>query len=446
MTLIIADRIKETSTTTGTGNFTLAGAVAGFRAFSAAVGSGHTTYYVITNRDAASEYEVGYGTMSGSTTLVRTSVIASSNANAAVNFSAGTKDVFVAGTAESSPLPDPGLTEARLTLTTDVPVTSADVTSGNVYLTPFKGNRISLYEGSRWRTFPFSEVYESVANFRTTHATPTGNTTSGSAVVTNVSSTTGLYPGEPVSGTGIATGSVVVSVDSSSQITLSANATSSETGTSLIIYHANYDVFAYLSSGSVAQSFTAWTNNTTRATDLARQDGVYVLSGSANKKYVGTVRLSSNTEVTDSVTKRFLWNYYNQRTRTLAKYETTNYWTYATLNWRYLNGSSANRVEFVLGLDEHPVTFRVLLTLNGYVSAGIGLDVNAPTSPPGLLSYISNAGGTAGAEAFYHDFPGVGYHYLAVLEWAAASTTVYGTHTADGDTIARSGGQGHLYG
>jgi cytoskeletal protein CcmA (bactofilin family) len=91
MALIQADRVKETSSTTGTGNFTLAGATTGFRRFNDGVGSANTCYYVITDN---TDYEIGLGTLSNSATLARTTVITSSNSNSAVDWGAGTKDVF----------------------------------------------------------------------------------------------------------------------------------------------------------------------------------------------------------------------------------------------------------------------------------------------------------------------------------------------------------------
>ena len=95
MALVIDDRVKETSTTTGTGTLDLSGAVSGFQTFVAGVGDGNTTYYAIVNRDAA-EWETGLGTVADASTdtLARTTVIASSNSDSAVDFSAGTKDVF----------------------------------------------------------------------------------------------------------------------------------------------------------------------------------------------------------------------------------------------------------------------------------------------------------------------------------------------------------------
>lgn len=94
MALVLADRVKETTTTTGTGTVTLLGAATGFQSFSA-VGNGNTTYYCIAGQGTA-EWEVGIGTYtSAGTTLSRTTVLASSNAGSLVTFSAGTKDVFV---------------------------------------------------------------------------------------------------------------------------------------------------------------------------------------------------------------------------------------------------------------------------------------------------------------------------------------------------------------
>lgn len=89
------DRVKETSTTTGTGTFDLDGAVTNFQTFVAGIGSTNTTHYAIIHRSAA-EWETGLGTVTDAApdTLARTTVITSSNGDAAVNFSAGTKDVI----------------------------------------------------------------------------------------------------------------------------------------------------------------------------------------------------------------------------------------------------------------------------------------------------------------------------------------------------------------
>ena len=93
MALVINDRVKETSTTEGTGTFNLNGAATGFEGFVAGIGDGNTTYYCIFNQ-GTTEWEVGLGTLSTSTNLQRTTIITSSNSDSAVDFSSGTKDVF----------------------------------------------------------------------------------------------------------------------------------------------------------------------------------------------------------------------------------------------------------------------------------------------------------------------------------------------------------------
>ena len=95
MALVIADRVRETTTTTGTGTVNLGGAVSNFETFTANLSNSDTTYYsIVDNTNGA--FEVGLGTFTSSgTTLARTTVIASSNSNSAVNFGSGTKDVFI---------------------------------------------------------------------------------------------------------------------------------------------------------------------------------------------------------------------------------------------------------------------------------------------------------------------------------------------------------------
>ena len=89
----LGDRTKESTTTTGTGDITLDGAPTGFQSFNTTIGIGRLCVYVID--DGAGGWEIGRGYLSNATTLVRDTVVESSNANNLVNFSAGTKTVFV---------------------------------------------------------------------------------------------------------------------------------------------------------------------------------------------------------------------------------------------------------------------------------------------------------------------------------------------------------------
>lgn len=87
------DRVRDTTTTTGTGSLTLSGtAPTGFRTFASVAAVGDNVYYCIAG---GAEWEVGYGTLTGATTLARSRVLTSSNSGALVNLSAGTKDVFI---------------------------------------------------------------------------------------------------------------------------------------------------------------------------------------------------------------------------------------------------------------------------------------------------------------------------------------------------------------
>ena len=95
MAFVVNDRVKETSTTTGTGTLSLAGAVSGFQTFVAGIGNSNVTYYAIVN-DSGTEFEIGIGTVTDASpdTLSRTTILESSNSDSAVNFSSGTKTVF----------------------------------------------------------------------------------------------------------------------------------------------------------------------------------------------------------------------------------------------------------------------------------------------------------------------------------------------------------------
>jgi len=123
MALVVKDRVRETTTTTGTGTITLGGAATGFQSFSV-IGDANTTFYTI-QLSNTNEWEVGIGTytLSG-TTLSRDTILESSNGGSAVNFSAGTKDVFVTYPAEKAiylgNLPTKMVVTKRDTTTADV--------------------------------------------------------------------------------------------------------------------------------------------------------------------------------------------------------------------------------------------------------------------------------------------------------------------------------------
>jgi len=163
MAFVLKDRVKESSTTTGTGTFTLAGASAGYQSF-AAIGNGNNTYYTIAAQ-TGTEWEVGIGTYTSSgTTLSRDTILASSNSGSAVNFSAGTKDVFVTYPAGRSVNLDSGATEARApqfnstngllvncqTVSANYTVAATDNALSVGPITVNSGVAVTVSSGARW--------------------------------------------------------------------------------------------------------------------------------------------------------------------------------------------------------------------------------------------------------------------------------------------------------
>lgn len=149
MAFVLADRVKETTSTTGTGAVTLLGAPAGFQTFSA-IGNANTTYYTIAAQ-TGSEWEVGIGTYTSSgTSLSRDTVLASSNSGSLVNFSAGTKDVFCDYPAKRAVVGGPGYTENDVTIGVSSSInTGRNAISGGP-VTIDSGITVTVPSGSVW--------------------------------------------------------------------------------------------------------------------------------------------------------------------------------------------------------------------------------------------------------------------------------------------------------
>ena len=255
------------------------------------------------------------------------------------------------------------LCEFRLTLTTGVPVTTADVTAATtVYASPYKGNRIALYDGSaNWTVFNSAEM------------------------------------------------SIAVPATTSTM----------------------YDLFCYNNSGTPTLEALAWTNDTTRATALVLQNGVYVKTGATTRRYLGSFRttgVSGQTE--DSLAKRYVWNYYNRVRRPMRVLEATATWTYTTATVRQANGAAANQIDMVIGVSEDPVSAEVSVGLGNtsagiLVTSGIGLDVtNAFYSLAQNATWSTQSvAGVHMARSSVRTYPTVGRHFLAWLEYSTATGT-----------------------
>ena len=149
MTLVVKDRVKETTTTTGTGAVTLGGAASGFQSFSV-IGDGNTTHYAIVD-SAAGDFEIGLGTYTASGTLLsRDTVFESSNSGSAVSFSAGSKDVFVTYPAEKSVIGGMGYVENAATITQDSIINAGNnaMSAGPIVIN--SGVTVTVPSGSRW--------------------------------------------------------------------------------------------------------------------------------------------------------------------------------------------------------------------------------------------------------------------------------------------------------
>ena len=258
--------------------------------------------------------------------------------------------------------------EGRLTLTSGTPVTTTDVTAATtVYFTPFRGNQVAVYNGTRWEVRSFSELSLSLA------------------------SDTANLP---------------------------------------------YDVFLDYNSGTPQLAKLAWSSATARATALALQDGILVLSGTPTKRFLGTYCITGTTGQTeDSIANRFLWNYYNRTSRFMRAVDTTDTWTYSTAAYRQANAAAANQLNMVIGVSEDLVTADVMAAwINGAASlvnavSGIGVDSTTVNSAQIQCTARAQANSVTPAPSSYKGYPGIGKHSLMWLEFGAGS----GTQTWFGD-------------
>ena len=261
---------------------------------------------------------------------------------------------------------DPQICDGRLTASTGVSVPDSDIaSSATVYFTPHIGNRISLYvPGYGWRLYTFSELSLDIS--------------------------------------GIADAK-------------------------------NFDVWIYDNAGTLTLAYTEWNNDTLRATAIVRQDGVYCKTGALNYRLLGTVRTSGAGVTADSLSKRFVINYLNRRPRKIAVRDATANWTYDTATYRQMRATAANKVEFVVCVSEDPVFVRhssfVQTPGAYYPRISIGLDAVNAVAADSFATYMYSSSGIIGVPliSFYNGYPGIGYHYLAPIEYASGgAATFYG--------------------
>lgn len=199
-----------------------------------------------------------------------------------------------------------------------------------------------------------------------------------------------------------------------------------------------YDVFVNYNSGTPILSVTPWANDTTRATALTKQDGVYVKTGATGQRYVGSFRttaVSGQTE--DSFAKRYVWNYYHRQPREMRAVDATDSWNYTTATWRQARATTTNQLEFVIGVAEVSLQAQVqgyALNSGGASTAAIAVGLDSTSAPTagniGMSQFAGSASGPIAHHASLRVYPAVGYHFAA---WLEISVTTSGTTTWYGD-------------
>ena len=249
----------------------------------------------------------------------------------------------------------PSVCDGRLTLTSGTPVTTADVTAAtSIYFTPYIGDRIAIYDGTRWRLYAFAELT-------------------------------------------LALGTLTAALP--------------------------YDVFIYDNAGTLTLEALAWTNGTTRATALVRQNGVWCKTGALTRRYLGTFYTTATTTTEDSAQKRYLFNRQNRVLRHGRNVPGGSH-TIQNVAAREWNNGTAARINFIVGLVEHPVR------------QTCGFRVDCPSSP-NVLAYTNLNGvsglyvqiftsGTIALDAVFVDpsdiwIPTLGFNYLTLFEQEAAN-------------------------
>lgn len=185
---------------------------------------------------------------------------------------------------------------------------------------------------------------------------------------------------------------------------------------------SNYDVFVYDNSGTLTLEGLIWSTATTRATEITAQDGIYVKSGAVTRRYLGTIRITSTTgQCEDSLTKRFVWNYYNRTIKHLYKEDSTGH-SYTTATYRYWNNDSTQHVDFIIGVVDSDIFTNIKISNTEVATTGaprLALTFNDSTTLNTNLPFTYCQLGDAArifVSCYCPIFPPLGFTKLSVMQ------------------------------
>jgi hypothetical protein len=182
-----------------------------------------------------------------------------------------------------------------------------------------------------------------------------------------------------------------------------------------------YDVFCYNDSGTATLELLAWTNDTTRATELTRQNGVLVKNGDSTRRYLGSMRTTGiSGETEDSTAARFVWNYYNRIHNVARKFDNSSH-AYNSTTWRAWNNNTGNIAEFIIGVMEDVIFTYVI----GDITNGrIGVRLDATSGTPAIQMIASAFAQSTSRDCRANPYL-LGYHYICAMEYTSANQTLY---------------------
>jgi hypothetical protein len=341
----------------------------------------------------------------------------------------------------------PSHCDLRLTLESGVAISTTDQGSKTtLYLTPYKGAIIALYDGADWAGYPTAQISLSLAGLDVHRlydiwcylntGSPTldytawnAPTTAAITGVTNASPPVVTSNGHPLAVDDVVTIYGVVGATGANG-TFRVSAITANTFTLQTLVAANPSApGAYTSGGTWVKKYSG----TARATALTTQNGVYVKTGDATRRYVGTICINdAGGQTDDTVLERLVYSYVNYKTQRLRVVDATSTWTYGTATWRATRNSLENRLDFVIGVPEHMIEAvgSGTTATSGLIGSGVGIDQFATSDAQigDSVGAVANHSGTA--RGIYTGYPSAGLHYAQRMEINLAGTgTMLGSTT-----------------